>query len=329
MKDILFVGMGSIGQRHIQNAKKIFKNSNFFALRKTNHNNIIESAKLKRKEDLKKYYSLKKIFKSSESIKINPFITFICNPTSLHTDTAIEFASRGSHIFIEKPIGVNKNKIKKLKKILKRKKLCSFIGYQFRFHPAIIYLKKIINNEKFGKVISGNFSFLTYLPNHHKYENYKKNYVALKKLGGGTALNLSHDIDLIIYLFGKPYKINCKSKNPKIIKTETEKNIEAEFKFKKKSKITLNLSYSSKLEKRIINIEFEKATLKIDLNKNKLIIKNFNKKVMRKYKIKRNELFLKELIYFKKIVKEKKVNNFLSVLKHDDVVYAINKLNNC
>ena len=50
---------------------------------------------------------------------------------------------------------------------------------------------------------------------------------------------------------------------------------------------------------------------------------------MRKYKIKRNELFLKELIYFKKIVKEKKVNNFLSVLKHDDVVYAINKLNNC
>ena len=30
---ILFLGLGSIGQRHLQNAKKIFNDSEFFALR--------------------------------------------------------------------------------------------------------------------------------------------------------------------------------------------------------------------------------------------------------------------------------------------------------
>ena len=329
MKSILFIGLGSIGQRHLQNAKKIFKNSNFFALRKTNHNNVIKSAKLKKKQNLEKFYSLKKIFNNPQDIDFNPFITFICNPTSYHIDSAIKFASRGSHIFIEKPIGINKVKINKLKKIIRRKKIVSFIGYQFRFHPAIIYLKEILDNSKFGKIISGNFSFLTFLPHHHKYEDYKKTYVALKKLGGGTALNLSHDIDLIIFLFGKPNKINCKSHNPKIIKTETEKDLFAEFFYKNKTKISLELSYSSLIEKRIINLKFEKALINIDLNKNKLILKNNKKKIVKNYKIKRNELFNNELNYFNDSIEKKRINNFLSVLKHDNVVNAINKLNNC
>ena len=329
MKNILFIGLGSIGQRHLRNSKKIFKNSNFFALRKTNHRNVIDSAKLKKKQDLEIFYSLKKVFKKLKDIKFNPYITFICNPTSYHIDYAIKFASKGSHIFIEKPIGINKSKINKLKKIIRRKKIVSFVGYQFRFHPAIIFLKEILDTSKFGKIINGNFSFLTFLPNHHKYENYKKTYVALKKLGGGTALNLSHDIDLIIFLFGKPNKINCKTHNPKIIKTETEKDLFAEFFYKNKTKITLNLSYSSFIEKREINLEFEKASINIDLNKNKLILKHNKKRIIKNYKINRNELFNKELSYFKKSIEKKRVNNFLSVLKHDHVVNVINKLNNC
>ena len=50
MKSILFIGLGSIGQRHLLNAKKKFKNSNFFSLRKTNHNYVIENVKLKKKK---------------------------------------------------------------------------------------------------------------------------------------------------------------------------------------------------------------------------------------------------------------------------------------
>ena len=49
MKKILFIGLGSIGQRHLRNAMKIFKNYEFYALRETNHNLIIKDAKLIKK----------------------------------------------------------------------------------------------------------------------------------------------------------------------------------------------------------------------------------------------------------------------------------------
>ena len=34
MKNFLFIGLGSIGQRHLRNLKKINKNFKFFAIRK-------------------------------------------------------------------------------------------------------------------------------------------------------------------------------------------------------------------------------------------------------------------------------------------------------
>ena len=42
MMKILFVGLGSIGQRHLQNLKKIRKDVELFALKTSNNNEIIK-----------------------------------------------------------------------------------------------------------------------------------------------------------------------------------------------------------------------------------------------------------------------------------------------
>ena len=47
--NILFLGLGSIGQRHLINAKKIFKKAKFYAFRKKNSNLIIKNVKVKKK----------------------------------------------------------------------------------------------------------------------------------------------------------------------------------------------------------------------------------------------------------------------------------------
>ena len=55
---ILFLGLGSIGQRHLVNAKKIFLGSQYYALRIKKKNLIIQEAKLVKKTSIEKYYKV-------------------------------------------------------------------------------------------------------------------------------------------------------------------------------------------------------------------------------------------------------------------------------
>ena len=145
---------------------------------------------------------------------------------------AIKFAKINSHLFIEKPLGRSQRLEKKLFKIINKKKLITMVGYQSRYHPLVIKLKKIIDQKRYGKIIYGNFNFLTYLPNFHKYEDYKLSYAAQKKLGGGVIDGLIHEIDLISYFFGLPIKYNSFKNNSKIIGINADETFNSLMRFK-------------------------------------------------------------------------------------------------
>ena len=86
---LVFFGLGSIGSRL---ARLIGDNFNYnlyaFRSKKNNPNDL----------------GIDEIFEKSEIEHLSPNVAFITNPTSLHMDTAIQSASMGMHLFIEKPL---------------------------------------------------------------------------------------------------------------------------------------------------------------------------------------------------------------------------------
>ena len=98
--NILIIGLGSIGQRHLINLKKIKPKANFFVIRKIKKNIVIKNKKVTLKKNLPNYYNLKEItLREADRFKFD--LTLICNPTSLHSKYTNLFLKKKSHIFVE------------------------------------------------------------------------------------------------------------------------------------------------------------------------------------------------------------------------------------
>lgn len=318
---ILFIGLGSIGQRHLMNSKKIFNKANFFALRKKKHKNIIKETKLIKKASLKKYYGFEELKDYKSALKLKPNLTFICNQSSKHLIDAYNFAKNKSNLFIEKPLGNSEYLYKKLYKEIKKNKLISMIGYQTRFNPITIFTKNILKKNTYGRICSATFKNLSYLPKFHLYENYKDSYAAKKKLGGGALSSLIHEVDLIASFFGLPRKVFNIKNNNGLINIDAEEEFMSLMNFKNRTSrfnLFLHLSLSSFFEERNFTIIFEKATVHADLLKNiiKIVLKKNKKVIKKKFKFSRNDLFLKELSLLKKSITKNR-DNFLSITKND------------
>lgn len=180
---ILIVGLGSIGQRHAA------------CLQKTGGVDIavLRTAKgtLKEKSGFTEFYSL------DEALAYKPDGVIIANPTSLHVETALPFLSRGIKTLIEKPVADT---------VTETKKLAVFsddlrVAYCVRFLPMVNIIKEIAATEK---IFKAGFKRSYYLPKWHPYADYRTEYTAKKELGGGVIRTLSHEIDLMLYLFGEP-----------------------------------------------------------------------------------------------------------------------------
>ena len=98
----LFLGLGSIGQRHLRNLYALDKKTNFYAIRKKFFTPNLNKKNQVIKTDIKKKYKIR-YFKSLDDFKkskIKIDLAFICTPSNFHVDEAIWLAKRNINIFV-------------------------------------------------------------------------------------------------------------------------------------------------------------------------------------------------------------------------------------
>jgi len=318
--NILIIGFGSIGQRHLQNLLKKHPSNNYYVLKKSNHNNILIDCKLISGE-INEFYPEVEFVNDIEAIS-SLDVAFICNNTNEHMFYALKLAKKGVHLFIEKPLSNNIEGYVDLESIVRDKSLVLMVGYQTKFHPVFQKIKKIIKKEKISFV---NSRWLTYLPNFHPYEDYKKSYAAQKSLGGGVLLTLTHEIDMLNSLFGDLKLVNSISGNYSCLDIDADDYLLANFKSNNVA-ISLNLSFSQVKEERVIVINTSDKTVVADFINNTVDVFMLEGEAKKyKFNLKRNELFEKEIdCFFENIVHKK---NTINTIKESLItIKLINKM---
>ena len=135
-KKVLIIGFGSIGKRHASILSQFKNIGKIFILTK------------------QKSYGYNKITNLSEIKLIDPDYILICSRTSEHYRHLqfIEKNLKNKIILVEKPLFKNSKNFK-----VKNNKV--FVGYNFRYHPIIKYIKNFIKNKRiFSVSVKGLFN---------------------------------------------------------------------------------------------------------------------------------------------------------------------------
>jgi len=312
MSKILIVGYGSIGKRHMRNI-----------LSKKNMNIIICS----KRKDLKFQEKNIKIVKTiDQGIAEKPDMAFITNETNYHISVATKLANAGIDLFIEKPLSSSENGIKQLKKIIKQKGIITLIGCDHRFHPCLKKIKEIIDKKRLGRIMSVQVESSSLLSDWHPYEDYRKGYSAKEELGGGIAMTMTHELDFLRWFFGEIKEIFSITKKISELEITADDISTMTMIFKNNIIGELHLDYFARPQFKSCKIRSTKGTLYWNSDENSVKIfynkQNKWKTVFQEKKFERNQMFVKELEYFLKCVKNRE-HTFNDINDGEKIVQVI------
>ncbi len=132
----------------------------------------------------------------------------VCTPPATHLDVCRPFIKAGIAILCEKPLEASYRNARKLAAAVDAAGTIFMTAYCHRFHPAVIELKRLIDDGTLGRPVFFRNIFGGYYP-------LKGNHRAKPELSGGGSIidNCSHSVDLYRYLAGEPTAVQAFSGN--------------------------------------------------------------------------------------------------------------------
>lgn len=135
-----------------------------------------------------------------------PDVISLTLPTPLHLPLTVKALQAGVSVLCEKPMALDTAECNKMIAAAKRAQGGAklMVAQCLRFWPCYVYLKKLVDSKKYGKVVAASFRRYSAPPGWGK----GKSWFADESKSGGVALDLHiHDTDMVNFLFGMPKSV--------------------------------------------------------------------------------------------------------------------------
>ncbi len=198
----LFVGLGSIGTRHLKNLKDLRPNIEVEAIRSSSRELPREIAELVNKQH-----------SNATTLSGKYDLCFITNPTHLHREAIEQTKPFAKSYFIEKPIFECEDTLP----INDSRPV--YVAAPLRHTNLFVKLSQLLQKEH---CFAARAICSSYLPSWRPGTDYTKCYSAIKEQGGGVRLDLIHEWDYLRALFGEPNELKCISGKNSDLKIDSE-----------------------------------------------------------------------------------------------------------
>lgn len=189
---VLIAGCGSIGKRHARVLSRLgIKDLSVFDP---------QTSQVKQLTDQTPH--AKPVISFESGLAAKPDCVWILTPPRLHVPLAIEAMNAGCHVFCEKPISDRLDGLDDLARLVNNSGRKFMVGLCFRFHEGLLRAKQWLDEGEIGRLIA--VRAMVGEPFDEIRPDYQQVYTA-KNFPWG-ALDLTHDIDLAIWVAGQDVK---------------------------------------------------------------------------------------------------------------------------
>lgn len=239
MLNVAVIGIGSMGKNHA----RVYTDLDNIKLVAVSDTNKTLLTSISKKYNVTGYDDYKKMLGKEKLDLLS-----IAVPTEFHKQVALEVIDKGINVLLEKPIAKTLDEAKEIIKKANQKKIKLMIGHIERFNPAIIELKKRIDD--LGKIYKVNVDRVGPFPGRIS--------------DVGVVIDLSvHDIDIINFLLNsQPNSIYAETQ--KRIHPKHEDTLTAVMKYKNDVIAVLNIDWLTPTKKRNLTITGKKGMFKVD-----------------------------------------------------------------
>lgn len=123
-------------------------------------------------------------------------------PTALHAESAVKALRAGFHVLCEKPMALTVRDCNRMLVEARRTRRTLLVAQCVRFFPEYAYLRRLVQENRYGKVIAADFTRFMSAP---KWSPSGGGWLLDETKSGGLYVDAHiHDADYILSVFGAP-----------------------------------------------------------------------------------------------------------------------------
>lgn len=246
---VCFVGLGSIGRRHLRNLHEVADERSLrLTVEALRHSELSLDQEIS--SLVSRQYSSRNELGDYDAI-------FVCNPSHLHYRTLCELKNKAKCFFVEKPVFVKPLSDAELESFSATDRF--YVACPLR-HTAMFH--RIQDFVAKQKVLSARVMCSSYLPDWRPGTDYRSVYSAQRQ-DGGVKLDLIHEFDYVFTLFGFPeseHFFECK-----VSELEIDANDVVSYIARYKDKtIEIHLDYFGRIPQRYIELYTDDTVIRFD-----------------------------------------------------------------
>ncbi len=251
-KNFLIIGLGAIGRRHLGILRALDFEATITVLRHRHGDNG---------EDPENPEGATVVHDLGAALERGIDAAIIAGPASGHVEAALSLAAAGVHILVEKPLSDRLQGVRALVEVCRDKGVVLQVGYCLRFLESQSALHRALTDAMVGRVVGVEAVVGQYLPDWRPGRGYRRTVSARRELGGGALLELSHEIDYLLWHLGAIATVDARLGQRGDLDIDVEDTVDMKLAFNSGMPGILHMDMISRPPRRFCRIEGEKGIL--------------------------------------------------------------------